>query len=378
MNKIFSLSAIAAISLAFLSSCETEVDLTAPYASTTVVFGLLDPQADTQFVKITKTFLGDGNLNDYAMIRDSSEYKWEEFSSLRIEEYVTGNPNPIAIHNLQPITIHDKDVNGMFYGPEQTVYYFASPSGINPNAKYKLVADFVSRPDIFAWTNVIPSADVFFQSPQTNLGLSFAATNTVTGAIDYRDNVSIRWTPIDNAEIYDLALRFYYTENLYSDDALTQLVSSTEKFIDWKIGTFNADAIDLNSGYYNLTFNAEPFFSYLGTNLTADTHIRREVGTYDGNKTRAFELRMGLANDELKTFINVNNPVTGIIQERPSYTNVVGGLGLFASRASAYVLNIPLESGNGTSNINALMNGIYTADLNFCDPNPSNTEFTCN
>jgi hypothetical protein len=101
------------------------------------------------------------------------------------------------------------------------------------------------------------------------------------------------------------------------------------------------------------------------------------VGTYDGNKTRAFELRMGLANDELKTYINVNNPVTGIIQERPSYTNVVGGLGLFASRASAYVLNIPLESGNGTSNINALKNGIYTANLNFCDPNPSNTEFTC-
>jgi hypothetical protein len=378
MNKIFSLSAIAAVSLVVFSSCETEVDLTAPYASTTVVFGLLDPQADTQFVKITKTFLGDGNLNDYAMIRDSSEYKWEEFAALKIEEYATGNPNPIAIHNLQPITIYNKDVNGMFYGPEQTVYCFASPNGINPNAKYKLVADFVSRPDVFAWTNVIPSAEVFFQSPQTNLGLSFASTNTVTGAIDYRDNVSIRWTPIDNAEIYDLALRFYYTENLYSDNALTQLVSSTDKFIDWKIGTFNADDIDLNSGYYNLTFNAEPFFSFLGTNLETNTLIRREVGTYDGNKTRAFELRMGLANDELKTYINVNNPVTGIIQERPSYTNVVGGLGLFASRASAYVLNIPLESGNGTSNINALMNGIYTSDLNFCDPNPSNTEFTCN
>ena len=378
MNKIFSLSAIAAVSLAVFSSCETEVDLTAPYASTTVVFGLLDPQADTQFVKITKTFLGDGNLNEYAMIRDSSEYKWEEFASLKIEEYVTGNPYPVATHNLQPITIHSKDVNGMFYGPEQTVYYFASPTGINPNAKYKLVADFVSRPDVFAWTNVIPSANVFFQSPQTNLGLSFASTNTVTGAIDYRDNVSIRWTPIDNAEIYDLALRFYYTENLYGDDGLTQLISSTDKFIDWKIGTFNADNIDLNSGYYNLTFNAEPFFSFLGTNLETNLRIRREAGTYDGNKTRAFELRMGLANDELKTYINVNNPVTGIIQERPGYTNIVGGLGLFASRASAYVLNIPLESGNGTSNINALMNGIYTSDLNFCDPNPSNTEFTCN
>jgi hypothetical protein len=165
---------------------------------------------------------------------------------------------------------------------------------------------------------------------------------------------------------------------VYSDDALTQLISSTDKFIDWKIGTFNAENIEINSGYYNLTFNAEPFFSFLGNNLVADTRIRREAGRYYDGKTRAFELRMGLANEELKTWINVNNPVTGIIQERPSYTNVVGGLGLFASRASAYVLSIPLESGNGTTNINGLQNGLYTADLNFCDPNPSNTEFGCN
>jgi hypothetical protein len=321
--------------------------------------------------------LGDGNLNDYALIRDSSEYKWEEFTSLRVEEYATGNPNPVATHTLQPITIQNKDVNGIFYGPEQTVYYFATPAGgLNTNRKYKLVADFASRPDVFAWTNVIPAADVFFQSPQTNLGMSLSWL--VNGAISYRNEVSIRWTPIDNAEIYDLTLRFYYKENVYSDDALTQLISSTDKFIDWKIGTFNADNIDINSGYYNLTFNAEPFFSFLGNNLVADTRIRREAGRYYDGKTRAFELRMGLANEELKTWINVNNPVTGIIQERPSYTNVVGGLGLFASRASAYVLSIPLESGNGTTNINGLQNGLYTADLNFCDPNPSNTEFGCN
>ncbi|MFM7770416.1 MAG: hypothetical protein ACKO8Q_07650 [Bacteroidota bacterium] len=42
------------------------------------------------------------------------------------------------------------------------------------------------------------------------------------------------------------------------------------------------------------------------------------------------------------------------------------------------MLNIPLEAGNNTTNINALVNGIYTADLNFCDPNPNNNEFSCN
>jgi hypothetical protein len=378
MNKIFSLSIIAAASLAVFSSCDTNVDLTAPYASTTVVFGLLDPQADTQFVKITKTFLGDGNLNDYAMIRDSSEYKWEEFSSLRVEEYATGNPNPVATHDLQPITIQNKDVNGIFYGPEQTVYYFPTPvGGLNTSRKYKLVADFTSRPDIFAWTNVIPANVVDFQSPQSGLGLGFATT-TFTGAINYNEDCSIRWSRIDNAEIYDLAIRFYYKEYIYQDNSQTQLIDTVSKSIDWKIGTFNSADLDLNNGYYNLTFNAESFFSFLGNNLTADPRIRREAGRYTQGKTRAFELRMGMANDELKTWINVNNPVTGIIQERPSYTNVVNGLGLFASRATAYVLKVPLEASTGTGNINALINGIYTADLNFCDPNPSNIEFGCN
>ncbi|MEY4125105.1 MAG: hypothetical protein RL770_1686, partial [Pseudomonadota bacterium] len=93
-------------------ACTTEVELNAPYKSTTVVFGLLDPKLDTQYIKINKTFLGDGNNYDFALIRDSSEYKWEEFAALKIEEYATGNPNPIAIHNLQPITIYNKDVNG--------------------------------------------------------------------------------------------------------------------------------------------------------------------------------------------------------------------------------------------------------------------------
>jgi hypothetical protein len=376
--KFFYQTAIVVLVIFSFASCETEVDLNATYKSTTIVFGLLDPGADTQFVKINKTFLGDGNNLEYALIRDSSEYQWEEFNFIHIEEYNPNTGNVINTYSLQEMTINNKDINGIFYGPQQTVYYLPTPNGLNSNAKYRIIVDFVSRPDVQAETNVIPATSVFFQSPQENLGLSFASVNTVTGAIDYRDEVSIRWTPIDNAEIYDLSLRMYYKENLYADDALTQLVSSTQKFIDWNIGTFNADDLDLNSGYYNLTFNAEPFFAYIGNSIPTDLHVRREVGQYDGNKTRAFELRMGLANEELKTYINVNSPVTGIIQERPTYTNILGGLGLFASRASAYVLNIPLEAGNNTTNINALVNGIYTADLNFCDPNPNNNEFSCN
>jgi hypothetical protein len=290
---------------------------------------------------------------------------------------------------LQPITIHNKDVNGMFYGPEQTVYYFTTPAGeLNTDRKYKLVVDFISRPDVFAWTNVIPSTTIQFTTPPSPVpgnnptsGIALATGNAAGSPINYNQNAYIQWGPqnLPNTEIYDIILRFYYTEKTYADNEWTQELSSEDKFIDWKLGTFNAEDIPkFGTSSYKVTFNGESFFSFLGNSLQADTRVRRIVGQYLDGKTRAFEIRLGLANDELKTWINVNNPVTGIIQERPNYTNIVGGLGLFGSRASAILNNIPLESGNFKGNINALVYGNYTSDLNFCDPNPSNTEFTCN
>jgi hypothetical protein len=40
------------------SSCSTDIDLNAPYQKTAVVFGLLDAQQDTQWVRINRTWLG--------------------------------------------------------------------------------------------------------------------------------------------------------------------------------------------------------------------------------------------------------------------------------------------------------------------------------
>ncbi len=45
---------------ASLMACDNEIDLNADYEDTTVVFGLLNANADTQFVRITRTFLEDG------------------------------------------------------------------------------------------------------------------------------------------------------------------------------------------------------------------------------------------------------------------------------------------------------------------------------
>ena len=70
---ILSLGFVFALVTGWLG-CSTDVDLTAPYDSVPVVYGLLELDADTQWVKINRTWLGEGNQLSAAQIPDSSEY----------------------------------------------------------------------------------------------------------------------------------------------------------------------------------------------------------------------------------------------------------------------------------------------------------------
>jgi hypothetical protein len=88
-----------------------------------------------------------------------------------------------------------------------------------------------------------------------------------------------------------------------------------------------------------------------------------------------------MGNDDLKSYIEVNSPATGIVQERPIYTNISNGIGLFASRGSRNLTNLPLiavdnNNQENPGNLHAFVAEL-TAALNFCDPNGS-SDFPCN
>jgi hypothetical protein len=374
--KLFPLAPALGLGFLFWTGCSTEVELNAPYKSSTVVFGLLDPSADTQWVKINKTFLGKGNNLEFALIRDSSEYNFSEFNRLVIEEVVDGNV--VNEFPLQEKTITNKELNGIFYAPVQTVYYFPTPEGgLNEDGVYRLICDFHNRPDVTAVTNVVKSGSVGFQIPQQGSAIILAQTS-FGSTVNYSNNVTVKWSPAANAELYDVTLRFLYHEKKYTDATHTVLISEQDKFVDWNIGQFKPENLSLQGGYLSLSFNSEPFFSYLGSVIPADPAVTREIGYYDGIKTRCFEIFMALANDELRTYFEVNSPVTGVIQERPTYTNVSGGLGLLGSRSRTGVSQLSLVGNNSQNgNLIALMFGEYTSDLNFCDPNPNNGDYSC-
>jgi hypothetical protein len=68
------------------------------------------------------------------------------------------------------------------------------------------------------------------------------------------------------------------------------------------------------------------------------------------------------AGEDLYTFMQINEPSSGLIQEKPAFTNVANGIGLFSSRYTKRVIGKVL----GKDSQKELCTGPLTYDLQFC------------
>jgi len=354
---------LAVVAIFSLSRCSTEVDLNAPYASIPIVFGLLDAEVDTQWVRINRTWLGDGDQNIYALIQDSSEY---ENSRLEAQFSEVGSSN---VYELKDTILENKDENGAFFAPEYKAYY-AVTSGVNSldeDSEYKLEIVIDDTVDVEAQTNLVKSVVGNITQPPIgvpNYTMGFAQVNTIN--VNYPE-FTFKWTSTEGASRYDAVLVVHYVENYWADDNLTVLDSTKAKTIEMSIGSVSPND-DEGGQIMSKLFSGSTFYTTLETRLEVNPRITRELGYWDdvNQIARAFDFVLMVANEDLAIFLEINAPVTNIIQERPEYTNVNGGLGLWGSRTSQGVFGL----GYTTDTIEHLQEGDGTAALNFCTPNP--------
>ena len=314
------------ISLIF-SSCSTDFELNAPYETIPVVYGLLDQSKDTQFVKINRSFLGYGNNVDYAAINDCTHF---EYVVAVLEEYNEfGNLidhdtlKELMVGNLQP---------GIFYEDSQKVYYLETDNdSLKEENTYHLK---VSIPDkglnFDAETDLIKGSWLNFKF-QTILylagsGFKVADVDLATTEDGYLEQ-TLRWTTAERGKRYELMLRLHYTE-VYND------LTEQEKFLEWNLGR----QISVSSSGGEEMFkdvSGGSFFNFVETQLqnyeNEDQVMKRVLGM------DAVEIILTAGNEDLNTYMQVNEPVTGIVTERPIFTNVNNGIGIFASKYSTRV-----------------------------------------
>ena len=320
MKKIYLILNVFAV---IFISCDTDFDVNANWEETTVVFGLLDASNDIQFVKINKAFLGEADAELMASFSDSVNYNPTE---LEVVLYKMNFNDTIDFRVLKDTVIEKED--GLFSTENNIVYYFNSPISddfLKSEFKYELViANKVTGNVVSGYTDLISSFS--FSDPSSNNSSAIYKFNFynpfLLDSAKYQTKL-VKWNPSKNGKIYQVDIIFEYIED---DD--------TENPIKL---TWNQPLITNSNGNEMYTeLSAQRFFAFLRNNITEDSL-----------KIRSFEnltLKMSVGTTDFETYLNVNKPFTGIVQERPQFSNINNGIGLFSSRRTHVRNNVTLHS----------------------------------
>ena len=340
------------VSASFLIACETQVDIHIEGEESAVVFGFLDPTLDTQFVKITHTFLTDGSAFDAAQIQEMSEY-----NDLEAYVIVYDGTDSVDSYLLLEKTVTDKD-SGVFYYPAQTVYYFTE--AVNNDYTYKL-SFFGSGKEVESYSDVIGefTEENSMLFPIVSLVVLYEANNTV-----YK-NVFFRLFSSENTKRYEFSYLFHYKE-IYLDGSIA------EKTLHFKHSPFITESL-LGNEFFEFRIDGLSFYIRVAGIILDQNNEENIDHRVIGKMDYIFEY----AGEELNNFIVLETePFTSWKPEHNPYSNITNGIGVWSSRGKSVFEGKTLSN----SSIKEMVFGQYTGNLKFCsdDPAHNGTSLGCN
>ena len=300
MKKITSLLFLIIV---LITSCETDFDVNAEWEEITVVFGLLDQSQEKQYIRINKVFLGEESVNVMASFSDSLNY---DPQNLEVKIQRVSDDNTVLGERILTDTIMYKE-DGMFATENNIIYVFDTDYFLQEDKNYILtVTNLKSGKIITSKTNLIHGLNLMssFENPSYKMGF-------YSQSGDF-SSVTVQWTHSKNAAIYQMSLKIHYSE-----------YSPTETVVDSITKVF---PIVNYSGSSDMkqTISGEEIFSFIANSVPMDNNVTRKINSVD--------VLFSVGSSTLNTYINLNEPPTGIVQERPVYTNIEGGIGLFSCR----------------------------------------------
>lgn len=310
MNRFFVVLCLSAAAL--LNACSTDLDLYADYKQVPVVYGLLDANADTNFVKITRVFYAQGNAYQIAQNPDSSNYPGK--LDVRLVEYC--NNDSIREIVLDTITIHNKQP-GTFYAPGQKLYFTTEPLGHNTKKdqySYRLKAVLPDRV-------LTTKADLVGNDRFDVQSLAVNFSKEYFGMVPRR----FLFQPAVKGAIYQISLSFTFLEQRLPDG------DSVPRTMTWDVGTFMEDYFSMNmdGDAYVFLYRPETFYAQLRDFVGDDTtlvDVCRYITDYP------VEVTITAGGERLRQYVYNNNTETGFMQGDNEFSLIDGGYGVFSSR----------------------------------------------
>jgi hypothetical protein len=363
-----------------LSSCNEKIDLNGGFQETAVIYGLLDQADSIHFIKINRAFIGPGNAYDIAQIPDSNYFNQVD---AKIEEIVNGTK--VREWVLRDTLVDNKETNGVFYAPQEKLYYFATRkckangdqqlntgnqsdllNSLNENAEYKLTVSVNEGEfEVTGSTKLVkditcPTVDPInyrfdFINNDGSYGQSLLKVNSGTASV-MNTSIQIRFLEMEKG-----------------------VDTSTVDFT-WNLGESEVDP----NGFKMFTAGGQTFYELILDNCSSDPSINRR-------RFYSMKVIMTGGSDELLNYITVNKPASTLAQNKPVYTNlsVSEGFrvaGLFSARYTYSVEKTFINPFNNSlrmmtvESIEELCMGSITGELFFCSQHPADNSqiFYCN
>ncbi|MBW7935772.1 MAG: DUF4249 family protein [Flavobacteriales bacterium] len=325
-------------------ACTTDIDMTAPYKDITIIYGLLDSKKDTQWVRVNKAYLGDGDALMYAKISDSLYY---DSAFVYLLSYLNGNKVDSIV--LDKITDPFPKDSGFFANDKNILYYTTKP--LTTNKIYKLFVKIPSKDKtVSAWTSLVKNLLMSYPtSPSTVLSFE-----DITG-VNPDPTTTIRWLKDDSTYAYQLAFRFNYYEWLGTDTVAKTLKHFVKTFPLFKPDATNIIGNEIYHGIQKSQFYGA-IATYIKPNLPGTPN-----NLLKARKFQSLDFIVYQAGRELYNYMTINAPSLSIVQKVTDYTNIENGLGLFSSRSKGGLEGIQVNNRTRDS----IKWGQYTGNLNF-------------
>jgi len=370
------LPAICLIALLLLR-CETDIDVIAPKRDMTIIYGLLEANQGRHYIRINKSFVGEQSASEMASVQGINEYSDSELQARIMELNAPGDATPVREWTLQSTYINSKE-SGAFNSDSNKVYYFDAQLDVGKYYRIECKVNINGEPEktVTAITNVVGdrAADGGLEqlrlvrprnsgNNSSNGGTERTKDEVVFITVGgYASDYKVEWSGTEDGARYTTYARLYYREidpvsgSVIRNDSVTLPMGTKE--------------VAPGSGNVTFEVNTQDIFATIGRKvpdyMATDNFVREVSDT--------LQFFVEVANDELSTYITISNPVTEVVQQKPEYTNVDNGIGIFASRLISSTRNTnPLLTGRIMDNrtmeellySNAPGSGNYTVAKNF-------------
>ena len=379
LKNIFFIGLIATL----FTACEEDFDLVTEYKDQTVVYAFLehkDPWSqtgmDTNWVVVNKAFLGEAKVSDMASVSDSVNYSNYDDFSVTLQRIKTIDPKsgPVSesTWNHEPIVLHytthykdtgafATDNNVVFYTTKQLMFHMDVPRPEEDKSYfYKLSIKKDGKEEVYATTKILRGIDDYSDGGILAASIDRRVINMASAFPNYTFKVKLK-SNLD-ARLYKFKIRTFYYEKrtdgkVYLDyvDYEHPMVTTREK---------NPSSPE------SMLISIDPLAWY----SSFDKHLHNTDGVVwraikinsVGSFTETHALMFTIGSQETYVYNQVTMPSDGIVQEKPSYSNITNGIGLFTSKWNYYKNHYKYTSA-GNYTLDSLANGVITKNLKFLD-----------